>query len=173
MTNVKNDNITTFNWKQFPVEYSSFSVCVCFEDNDLLIHSGAIDKDILLSFLKIIFPSHIHSGAIENNKGKTTKIYNFDIEDIKWTTNNNILQKHLSKKGHSIFVGKYDNIPNIIFTISDILIFTNLNNVNKYLERHNIQINNFDEQKYFLVIDKRRLGFSFHGIDKKELERYY
>lgn len=189
-TRASENGITVFSWNEFPVERDRFFVCICTENLEEFKSKSSITAPTTpashldplntstLNFIKSVFPEECktyteRNDIVEYKKriNKSTLLFDFNKKS-DWIDCMVVLQGYLNS-GHFIFVGPYENIPKTALTVSDILIFDTANTANKYLsERHNSNINNFNTNTHYILIDRRRMGFSVHGLTKSDLERY-
>ena len=170
---MSNSNITTFNWNEFPVERDKFLICICLKTAQT--KGEKLDSDNILNYIKVIFPEETISDITKKLNTTTTKstLIIDELSENHWSQNVLILKKYLDNRGHIIIIGNYDNIPKLLLTISDIIIFDIDETANKYLtERHRMNISNFNNDSHHILIDKRNLNMNIHGLSKEEIKHY-
>jgi hypothetical protein len=177
---MSNSNITTFNWDKFPVEEDKFLICICLKSEQTNVEK--IDSNNIINYIKIIFPEE---NIIYNNnsdiinytkKLNTTSKCTLIIDELSknhWSQNISVLKKYLDNRGYIIIIKDYDNMPKLLLSISDIIIFDIDETANKYLtERHRMNISNFNNDSHHILIDKRNLNMNIHGLSKDEIKHY-
>ena len=172
--------ISVFTWNEFPVEADKLTLCICTGKN--LGASEKLEIDKLIRYIKTIYPENIidyhtnNTNTIINTKLQSSdekKTLFLDIkEETTWTDNMSLYHQYLDNRGHIIVTGEYENIPNIVLTSADIIIFDTEETTNKYLTRHKSSLNNFNTTTHYILVDKRRMGFRVYGLSKSDLERY-
>lgn len=158
-----------FCWNQFPVEVEKFSLCICISDEE--------ESSRVLKYINLIFPekttlykksTDLYDYKKTLEEEKTTIVFNLYEKD--WV--DSFLLKSYNDKGYFITVGEYENIPKVVLTTSDVIIFDS-KTIKKYLqERHSyITIEDINEDTY-IVLDRRRMKFEFKYILKTEVLFY-
>lgn len=177
----KEPGLTLFSWNEFPVQKDKFCICICTKNDQSEKEKDEINR--LINFVKIIFPEKntIYNDSYDiinykkNNDGKNNDKSTLILDlkhKTKWVDNLYIHKQYIDS-GYFIIFGEYDKIPKVILTTSDIIIFDTEDTCNKYLgERHKSNISNFNTDMYYILVDKRRMGFNIHGMSKSDLNRY-
>jgi hypothetical protein len=184
----QNTNINIFSWDKFPVESDKFRMCICLE-NEIIEDDNQSIKN-LIEYNKLLFPENIiYYKTIQDliyYKKQSYNIKSTVLIDLRNNEKNknktsdlwleNLYMMILDLESiYCIIIGEYSKVPKIILTVSDIIIFDTTNTINKYLsERHNSKLSNFDvTEKYYLMVDKRRMDFKIQVLEKSKVNRYF
>lgn len=128
-----------YKWNFFPVDFNSFRVSI--------ISSIEVQKNIeLVEYFKKIFPTSFLF---------CDKIIDFEKEiEVKNTS-------------HSIVYSSYNNIPSSILSISDMIIFDNIDDTNKYLSsRYSCIVEEFDFSNHNILVDKKNIILRIYALSK-------
>lgn len=141
--------IKKFKWGENPVELDQLSVLYVSKD-------GSKEKEYIKNVLNV-FPEHICENVFEytmfNKKKSTLLINERNIGDFNHNYFIDIINR---EKYHLLVKGNMESIPKWFFTISDIIMFENVDDINRYLTE-NYKCFNFkkDVPKNLFIIDKR------------------
>lgn len=129
----------TYKWNFFPVDFNNFHV--------LIVSSMESQKNIkLIEYFKKIFPTSFLFCD-------TTIDFEKELE--------------IKNNSHSIVYGRYNDIPSSILSISDIIVFDNTDDINKYLSsRYLCIVEDFDFNNYNALVDKKNIALRIYGLSK-------
>ena len=138
-------SVNLFLWNYFPLEFKKFFTVICKSEN--------YNLSTLCEYIKLIYPSYPIVNKINENNENNILFLDVDANKLNWI---DIL--HLNKLYEQqrliIIYGSFENIPKICYT-SDVIFFSEKNDVNKYLT--NQRVEQFDNDNYLITIDRRRI----------------
>lgn len=178
----KENNINIFIWKKFPIEYEKILITLCskntklinnflkiFPENQLVknygYHKDSMNKeDFLNHSIKTI--KRINEDKINNSK--YTLVLNFDEEykenEERWSDNFDIIN-YYEDNNYIFSHGLYKNIPRQVLSLSDFVVFDNLEDINNYIKNLGMNISSFSFDKYILAIYKYNYKHKFFAIE--------
>ncbi len=129
------------------------------------------------NFFYIINPQKIVKYSVgDPNKnlryeGRETLLINI-TEKYNWQEDIVFMKLLSGKKYHILVVGEYKNIPKILLSSSDLIVFENRIATLEYFRDHRLLLNHFDDMNFFPVADKTGSEFTVRVICKDFIKSY-
>lgn len=154
-------------WEKFPLEYQKYHLIFVYK-NDI----NTFNNKCLFEYLKIIFPSC--DGDKYLNGYNPFKKHKLDMSIIHLE---NVLDwsdtLYLENIRYLLLCGKYSDIPKSLIATSDLIIFEDTDDFNKYFNSYKFRKLENRNEKFFLCVDNNREeNYSMKIIDPQSLKKY-
>lgn len=171
--------ISSLEWGEFPLEVDKFSCLICLQDKN---ENKEEDLDTHVQLLKNLFYMINPQKMIKYiNRFSNSKKFSYDKEstllvnlnkEFTWEDEVEFMNIYNESKYHILAIGELKNIPKIILSSSDLIVFEHSSLTKNYFHTQRVELGEFDNKNYFPVANKTGSTFDVKVIQKSSLENY-